>query len=43
MIYGSANTALDFDGNESGLTSIVLQIDGIRCRPDIASNLEKMY
>ena len=42
-IYCSANTVLDFGGNESGLTSIVLQIDRIRFRPDIASNLEKIY
>ena len=42
-IYGSANTALDFGGNESGLTFITLHIYRIRFRPDIASNLEKMY
>ena len=37
-IYGSENIILDFCGNESGLTSITLQIDRIRFRPDIASN-----
>ena len=41
--YRSANTAIDFGNDESGLISIVLQLERIKLRADISSDNEKMY
>ena len=40
-VYGANNTAIDVVGNESGLTSISLQLLRVKLRADFASNLEK--
>ena len=41
--YGAANTAIDFLDNDSGIISLTLQLERIKFRPDIASDLEKLY
>ena len=41
--YGAANTAIDFLDHDSGITSLTLQLKRIKFRPDIASDLEKLY
>ena len=40
--YGSANTAIDFGGDESGLISIVLQLERIKLRADISLDMKKI-
>ena len=42
-VYVANNTAIDFGGNESRLTSTSLQLLRVKLRADIASNLEKLY
>ena len=41
--YGGNNTAIDFGNDESGLISKVLQLEKIKLRADISSDMEKMY
>ena len=41
--YGAANTAIDFPDYDSGIISITLQLERIKFRPDIASDLKKLY
>ena len=41
--YGAANTAIDFGPNKSGLISIVHQLERVKLRADINSNMEKLY
>ena len=42
-VYGAGNTNIDFLNNDSGITSITLQLERVKMRPDIASDLEKLY
>ena len=41
--YGANNTVIDFGGDESGLISIVLQLERIKFRADINSSMKKLY
>ena len=41
--YGANNTAIDFGGDESVLISIVFQLERIKLRADISSDMETMY
>ena len=40
---GANNTAIDFGNDKSGLISIVLQLEKIKLRADISSDMAKMY
>jgi hypothetical protein len=41
--YGAANTGMHFPEEVSGIISLTLQLERIKFRPDIASDLEKLY
>ena len=38
--YGAANTTIDFPDDDSGIISLTLQLEKIKFRPDIASDLK---
>ena len=42
-VYGAANTAIDFPNHDSGIQSIKLHLERIKLRPDLASEIEKLY
>ena len=41
--YGAVKTANDFPDHDSGITSLTLELERIKFRNDIASDLEKLY